>query len=59
MITDRHTIENLEYSFKQLIVYCTQFGCSRILTLEEKLCGNKCREHGKKVEVDISKHLSY
>lgn len=25
--------------------YCTYFGCGKILTRTEKLCGNKCLKH--------------
>jgi len=30
--------------------YCTHFGCGKLLTLPEKLCGCRCIDHMKKKE---------
>jgi hypothetical protein len=60
-----HVSENTEALFRQLVEpshqpdICRHFGCGKILTLEERLCGNRCKDHQKVSEIDVTMFVSY
>jgi hypothetical protein len=41
--------------------YCSHFGCSKILSLTEKLCGDKCSKHmaTEPLKIEVLKYANY
>lgn len=51
--------EKAKWKDEDDVVYCAHFGCGVKLTLEEKLCGNKCIAHQGNKKVDVVKFLKF